>query len=535
MWLIHQYPCSHSANKRWDIVIVIIIIVYAISFRLIFLDRAFHIDNEGISSFYAVLARNYLNPHWGENLGIPVLTVGHIPDVQTLYYYHHPPLVPLLIVPFYSLFGIGEWQTRLPTSVATVAAICLLFLLLRRFSTSRIALIGTALYAAIPMNLYFGGAPEVVYMPLTLFILLSLFAYLKFHNQPDRRTFSLLLFAFLLAALCDWPAYIIVPVFLIHFISTRPRYKWPWIFAFCIGTCVIFCLFYIYVILVTKVGWDWILRLSINRGPMSAIAPSIINEWLPKAIEYNRSRHTFPVLIAAFAWLVAIGWRLRQSQPGATIARILLAWGLLHVLVGYQGAYIHEWWWAPLTPGLIVASALALDWAISAAARHGHARLGLSAAVLSIALFAAWSTDTTFKELSADDHPVTLDLGQAIQMAAPKPNEIAMLAWTGYPPKLWFYGNRPLKFEIWSLDKFYLSLNDDWVDLPYCLYDQPWKGPCAGIVLPKNGNQDLEKLRIYLQKNYVQLTLPPSLADKFDIFRLTLLNAGVKCEKKPQR
>ena len=106
MSLIYRHHSFNVATKRWEFFILVIIIVYAISFRLIFLDRQFYIDNEGISSFYAALARNYLNLHWGENLGIPVLTVGHITDVQTIYYYHHPPLVPLLIVPFYSLFGV---------------------------------------------------------------------------------------------------------------------------------------------------------------------------------------------------------------------------------------------------------------------------------------------------------------------------------------------------------------------------------------------------------------------------------------------
>lgn len=514
-------------ERRWNLLFLALILLYIISFRLLVLNRPFCLDNEGYTSFFGVLARNYLSFGW-EKWGIPLITVGHIPGVPIVYYPTHPPLVPLLIAPFYSIFGFGEWQTRFPTLIASIAAVYLLFLLLDRFSTRRIALLGSALYAATPMTLYYGGSPEVVYMPLVLFTLLSIYAYLNFNNQPCRRTFLILAGAFFLAAMSDWPAFTIVPIFLIHFVATCPRHRWPWIIAFCLWACLCFSMLYLYIMLASGDGWTWMFPVFRNRSLVSLIAPALVTEWLPKVVQYNRRLHTLPLLFASFTWLIALSWRFRQSQPGAQIAQILLAWGGLHVLIGYQAVFLHDWWWAPLTPSLAVSAALMLDWIIRTLVNRGLVKIAYYGAVLSIGLFAAWTALTTFQEIDPfnSKNSFVKELGKAIQIAAPNPNDLVLLSWAGSPPQLWFYGNRPLRLNVFSLDNFYGRLQDDTVDLPYGL-TQPWNATAAGIVLinnnqiPSQYGLGLADLRKYLKQNYASVTLPAALAGKFDIFDLT--------------
>src|SRR5205823_2380328 len=134
---------------------------------------------------YGVMARNYVQLGLSATRGIPVLTVGKSPDAELMLYPDHSPLVALLIAVSYVLFGIGEWQTRLPTAISTVAAVYALYRLLRADASERVAAIAAALFATMPITLYFGGMPEVVGMPLVLFILLSLGAYLKLYAQPS--------------------------------------------------------------------------------------------------------------------------------------------------------------------------------------------------------------------------------------------------------------------------------------------------------------------------------------------------------------
>jgi 4-amino-4-deoxy-L-arabinose transferase-like glycosyltransferase len=508
--------------RRRHILLLALILLYAAGFRLLVLDRPFHYDAEAYGCFYGILARNYLQFDWTETHGMPVLTVGHIPKAPLVFYRDHPPVVPLLIVPLYALFGVGEWQTRLPTALATVAAVLVMYLLLNRFSTRRIALIAAALFAATPMVLYYGGLPEVVGTQLILFILLSLMAYLHFLRKPCAGTFVLLLAAFSLAGLTDWPAFIIVPVLLIHFLVTQPRRYWPWIFAFCLAASAIFAMLYVYIVLATNAPWGWMADPLRTRTAIDGTSPFTLTQWLATALKRNLARHTLPIILLASGWLIVYGWRLHRPPPGATVARLLLAWGILHVLIGRQGVYTHEWWWSPLTPGLVIAAALLLDSLVRLLEHSALSRAANPTAALLILLFALWTALRALIELGPLQRRgpfTTVELGQAIQAAAPNPNDIAMLVHGEADPQLWFYGNRPLRLDIWSIEDFQRRLEDDQVDLVY-YFEQPWKAVPTGIVFPVDHRHERAELLAYLQQRYAQVRLAAHLANKFYVFDL---------------
>src|SRR5581483_1505015 len=117
----------------------------------------------------AVLARSYLRFDVAQSHGMPVLSLDPARAAPIVFYPDHPPLVPLLIVPVYRAFGVGEWQTRLPIALTTIAAIWMTYRLLATFASSRAGVIGAAVFAATPIVLYFGGFADVVGMPLILF------------------------------------------------------------------------------------------------------------------------------------------------------------------------------------------------------------------------------------------------------------------------------------------------------------------------------------------------------------------------------
>ena len=505
-----------------SLLLLVLILLYSVSFRLLVLDRPFHYDAEATGCFYGVLARNYLQFDWTETRGMPILTVGHIPGAPLVFYRNHPPLVPLLIVPLYAFFGVGEWQTRLPTAFATVAAVLVMYLLLNRFSTRRIALIASAIFAATPMVLYYGGLPEVIGTQLILLILLSLMAYLNFLRQPSIGNFVLWLVAFSLAGLTDWPAFILIPVLLIHFLVTQPRRTWPWIFAICLAASTIFAMLYFYIVLATNAPWDWMAYPLGKRTAISGTSPFTLIEWITKALAFNLTRHTLPILLLAFGWLIVYSWRHQRLQPGATITRLLLAWGFLHALIGRQGIYSHEWWWSPLTPGLVIAAALLLDAFLHLLEGSTLPRVANLTAAFLILLFALWTARDSFIELRSlqTRSPfTTIELGQAIQAAAPNPNDIAMLVHDGADPQLWFYGNRPLRLDIGSIEAFQRRLEDDQVELVY-YFEQPWKATPTGIVFPVDRRHEQATLLDYLQQRYAQVHLTSHLANKFYVFDL---------------
>lgn len=498
------------------------VLSYAAGFRLATLNRPFELDAEGSGCLYGVLARNYLRFDLTQTFGMPVLTVGSLPDAPIVFYPDHPPLVPLLIVPFYVLFGVGEWQTRLPFSLVTVAAIWLVYRLLAHAATPRAGLLAAAAFAAMPMTLYFGGFPEVVGMPLVFFVLLSTIGYLHLHDKPGFRTFARLVGAFVLAGLCDWPAFLIVPIFLAHFVATQPRRQWPWIGSFCLVACALFAALYVYIALATQLPWDWMVPLLERRSVFGA-NPITLSRWLAAAWAFNRTYHTLPLLVAAGIWAMIFGLGIRHG-PGTTVARLLLAWGILHVVIGSQTVHNHEWWWSPLTPGIAVAAALMAEGVLRQAERQGFARAASPIVAVLVALFASWTSYTTFGELYRDtrDRPFTpMELGRAIQAAAPEPSDVALLVGgEGADAQLWFYGDRALRTRVWSVEDLKRRLQEESVDLMFDFDVQPWKAAGTGFVFPRMWSRDLEGLETYLQQHYPQVPLPIAIAEKFEVFDL---------------
>jgi hypothetical protein len=498
--------------------LIVLVLVAAAGFRLLTIDRPFRYDEEATGSFYGVLARNQLRFPLSETRGIPVETVGQSPDHALRYYPDHPPLVPWLIVPLYMLFGVGAWQTRLPSATATVAAVYVLYRLLLRHGGKRLALLGASLFALMPMTLYFGGMPEVVGMPLVLFTLVAIGAYVALHEQPGLRRLLYLISAFSLAGLSDWPAFLIVPIFVVHWFATPRRREWQWIVGFGAAASVLFLLLDVYIAWATGSPWTWMVPLVAHRSAIGEAASFTAREWLSTAWTYNWRLHTVPVLAASAVWLLTSQWRHTSDDRVRTFARIVMAWGVLHVAVGREGVFTHRWWWWPLTPGLAVTAALAFEQLLvtTRSWRVGHA--ASPAAALLVAGFGAWTVTTAYRELTppASTTLTTEDLGLAIQAAAPHSNDVALLVWSGSDPQVWFYGDRPVRANIWSVDDLERRLHGDTVDL---VFDdaQPWNAPATGLVFPLVFS-DLQQLHAYLMQTYRTVSLPDRLADKFDVF-----------------
>ena len=94
-----------------------------------------------------------------------------------------------------------------------------------------------------------------------------------------------------------------------------------------------------------------------------------------------------------------------------------------------------------------------------------------------------------------------------------------MLAWSGQDPELWFYGDRALRTDIWSIDDFEARLSGPDADLAFG-YVQPWPARAAGLVLPVSSIGAMPGLHTYLSARYRPVSLPRQLAEKFEVFDL---------------
>jgi 4-amino-4-deoxy-L-arabinose transferase-like glycosyltransferase len=443
------------------------ILLFAGVVRLILIDQPFTRNSEGYTSYYGVRARNYFDWEWRYHGGLPIQSVGRLPGMSPTLYHHHPPLTFLSIAGSYLAFGQGEWQTRLPATLATLGCIVLVFILLHRAGRTRAGLIAGALFAGMPMVLYYGGHADVLNAQFVLWLLMCVWAYQWFWERPDWPRLAALCGAFLPAALTDWPAFYLLPILGLHYVCTRPWRTWGKIIVFGLWGTILFAGIYAHIAQQVD-DWNW-MRSKLERRTVASEtdkgAAVSWRAWVRGAMLYNITQHTRPVLLLAFAWLALRGWRWRADDPSAQATRLLLAFALIHVIVGRQAVIVHDWWWWPLTPALAMAAGLMVEemvkWIDGARRRYPQGgqppdgerrptslRIGLLLAIAFVAMLAGWNAATVlprFFDRRLTVGPMTFsakELGDVIR-ACSSLNEAVMLAYDDrYDLPVWYYGNR---------------------------------------------------------------------------------------------
>jgi hypothetical protein len=475
-------------KSRTEPILFAVILLFAVVVRLLTLNHPFQRDPEGCGSFYGLLARNYLLWPLSTTLGVPVQSLG-IGHGAPYFYPNHPGLLPMLIAVVYRIFGAGEWQTRLPTALFTIACVVLVYILLRSRAGVRAALLAATFFAVSPLVLLFGGQPDVINSQLVFFVLFSIAAYLRFHKNPDALGLLLLSAAFLPAGLTDWPAFYLVVVLGLHFVCTRPIRQWPWIIAFGFISIAIFMIPYGQGIAI-KHDWRWMSKL-VERRTMSNDADSTgkfgVGDWLRNAVfGFAYQRHNGPILPLTAVWIVlaATVWRKR---PETRLIALVMGWAALHVIVGRQGVYVHEWWWWPLTPAAAMAAGVTLD------AFWTNTRVSNASLIAMLVAFAGWNywhVDQEWrhpKQITSVNDPLNYslaELGHAIREAS-APNEAVMLGEADQSLSLWYYADRPLTQNVWYAQKLEEGLASQKADLPFAGTQQEWTGPVTAYILPR--------------------------------------------------
>jgi hypothetical protein len=516
---------------------LLLVLLYAVGVRAALIDRPFQRDPEGVCAYYGILARNYIRRPFSQTLGVPVQNLGRTNQLK--FYSHHPPLVPLLIAGVYAVFGFRaasegippDWQLRFSTVVFTIGCIVAMFVMIKHRAGERAGLLAAAIFAALPITNYYGGFPDVVGTQLVFFALMTIALYDRFWNEPSLASLAAMSGVFALAAFTDWVAFFLPIVLGIHFLATRRPRQWPWIAGFAFACAAIFFLAYGHIWLIER-DWLWI-RDKLQRRTGSITDQKHTFSWLDWLnVSSHRAVHLFtlPVLILSGAWMLLRACRHGGAphRQAARLAWIGFAFAGLHIVIGRQGVYQHEWWWWPLAPSLAISSALVLDRVMTpqSDAPRRSAILNFGAATFVLAL-GAWSTSTTWRDLHKppgmfeDDasHSV-VDIGAAIRQSV-APDTAVMVAEKDETTGLWYYADRPLVADIWTVEGLQNRMADPGsTDLPFG-FTETWHRPPQRFIFPISYTRYAQPLLQFLQEHYAACELRADLRAKFYVFDLS--------------
>jgi len=356
--------------KNYRTIALAVLLVLAAVLRLWDFAAPWTDDHRGWGgSFYGNIARNYLKFGYAETKAAPVCSVNPPDAGHFQYYLDHPPMTGWLVSLSFRVFGYFEWAARLVAALCSMGGLILLYLIARRYWKSKIALIATAVAAAAPMAAFYGGFVDVQGPIPFFFILLVFFLYLRFDEKRTWDRWLLVLAAFLLSTLSDWPAYYLVPVILVHHFFSKSAIGRKWrvllLPAVALAMLVLF-VFYINWVQYGEPSFEvsqmaqWFSHRAISTAHEGTGESFTAAGWLG-AVQHNlHVMFTLPVLILAVVGLLFYVLRIVAGEldRGDGVLAALLALGLLHIFIFRQGAYVHEFWGYYLYPAIVLLVAL---------------------------------------------------------------------------------------------------------------------------------------------------------------------------------
>jgi hypothetical protein len=135
-------------------------------------------------------------------------------------------------------------------------------------------------------------------------------------------------------------------------------------------------------------------------------------------------------------------------------------------------------------------------------------------------MFAGWNSWKSFAELHRPAHITTTDLdysvveiGDVIRQST-RPNAVVLLAEGDQSLSLWYYADRPLRYQVWDPSALRKRIDDGSSDLCFGISERH-RGRALVLVFPKAYQSTVPEFGSYLHARY-----PSHDAGKFVVFTL---------------
>jgi len=406
-------------------------------------------------------AHNTLRAGLLATAGVPsAFYFGPLPIPPSGYYAHHPPLLSLMLAGLFTVLGEREWVARLLPIAFSVAGVVLLWTLIKDCAGRRTATFGTMLFAAMPMELFYGRM--VNFEPINLVWMLGALLCLRRWEQTGGRGWrNGVLIAMVLSLWTAWLGYVFVLILCVHFFTTRgkrnPRLALL-LLTLCIASIVLFLL---QIYSVQPTAWrDLIEALNRRMGSQSvASRPNFTWKDWGRTVGAGLLTH-----IHAVAWaLAAIGtvWLLRRAKTDERlrwlgwVALCFFMLSLSYIVAFRNASYIHPYASFYFMVPVAIAGGIAVEafarWCAWRAGRAGTAGFVAIAVMYGSLVFSgerqACALNRPFRILDWNKpEPARLipELGRVINEKTSEDAMVICNFFVDYGPQLEYYAQRTI-------------------------------------------------------------------------------------------
>lgn len=387
--------------RRW-MVIMGLLLAWMAGLLCININRPWTGHHDYLSVVVAQAAHNNLRAGWAATCGAPTgFYYGTLPIPIGGFYIHHPPAASWIVTGLFATFGENEWAARILPIACSLFGALVLWLLVESCLGPRAATMSLAVFALMPMELYFGRIVEGTLCSLT-WMLASLLCLRYWELTRKRRWWWGVLICLLVGMWMSWAAYIQAVVLAGLLLARRRRPEIRLGAALLVMIAMSMTLYLVFVRVArpdawenlwgalnfrTGVapekeapgvsGWHWLNLSKLFAGFYDEDGSLVTwKQWLQKQREFLG-----PPRISPLVWvLAAIGAALSVIKRNKIADLRWLSWAALSVsltaalfvLAFRNGSYVHDFWGFFFVAPLAIMSGVALDWMATPSALAGR-------------------------------------------------------------------------------------------------------------------------------------------------------------------
>jgi hypothetical protein len=319
--------------KRLDHILILLLAFFILT-RIYGITALFGGSQGWNDSSFSIYAKNYLE--FGFRSGIlPYIGFYHS---QPVYYANHPPLIPLLVLAAFKVFGVFEWSARLVPLVFSTMSAVLLFKIVKKYWNSTAGYFALFFSAATPMLFHFGRM--VCFEPVLTFIALLAVYFYGLWLETKRTAYMFLVsISFLIGAFIDFPI-LFLAFGLMVFVTFKvkdPRVFFLSILATILPLFIGFGLYFWQISLLKSVS-------SVEKAYSHWANFHALLSFNYYATEITRIITTInPIVIGLFIFWACKNM-LQKSTYREWLVLILLIFGALNLVVAPAAAVMHTYW-----------------------------------------------------------------------------------------------------------------------------------------------------------------------------------------------